>query len=289
MTGEHFGLNQARRISCIGSVVVCPTTVHRLAIEGVPGLLACHQVHYRPIAVNVLDVHIGLSPDQSLNVGLRVQSALTLGEFGCVDSPHPVLQLLLKQPGPIVRPTCLEGTTVDDPQIGYGHCIVSFDSSDVRLPELVLFYNTSVSYREMEKTHTYGGRIRQLRLAAGWTLRDLADEIPIDESYLSRIERGDTTSPSLTVLERVGRLLAEKHGMNEQVLCDDLVLGAGRIPRDIYRTLERHPRIILWLRSLDTATAIPDLVALTAERNELIARLAEIEAQIREQTQSQTE
>jgi len=50
----------------------------------------------------------------------------------------------------------------------------------------------------------FGKRVRQLRLAAGWTQEELAEAAGITTTYTSDLERG-TKVPSLTILLRVSR------------------------------------------------------------------------------------
>jgi transcriptional regulator with XRE-family HTH domain len=52
----------------------------------------------------------------------------------------------------------------------------------------------------------FGKRVRQLRLAAGWTQEQLAEAAGITTTYTSDLERG-TKVPSLTIVLRVSRAL----------------------------------------------------------------------------------
>lgn len=53
-----------------------------------------------------------------------------------------------------------------------------------------------------------GGRIRTLRLAQGATLRKLAAEAGVTESFLSQVERG-VASPSIATVQRIARALGQ--------------------------------------------------------------------------------
>ena len=53
-----------------------------------------------------------------------------------------------------------------------------------------------------------GGRIRALRLARGETLRRLAAEAGVTESFLSQVERG-VASPSIATVQRIARALGQ--------------------------------------------------------------------------------
>jgi transcriptional regulator with XRE-family HTH domain len=50
----------------------------------------------------------------------------------------------------------------------------------------------------------FGKRVRQLRLAAGWTQERLAEAAGITTTYTSDLERG-TKVPSLTIVLRISR------------------------------------------------------------------------------------
>jgi transcriptional regulator with XRE-family HTH domain len=50
----------------------------------------------------------------------------------------------------------------------------------------------------------FGKRVRQLRLAAGWTQEQLAEAAGITTTYTSDLERG-TKVPSLTIVLRMSR------------------------------------------------------------------------------------
>ena len=52
----------------------------------------------------------------------------------------------------------------------------------------------------------FGKRLRQLRLAAGWTQEQLAEAAGITTTYTSDLERG-TKVPSLTIVLRISRAL----------------------------------------------------------------------------------
>jgi len=50
----------------------------------------------------------------------------------------------------------------------------------------------------------FGKRVRQLRIAAGWTQEQLAEAAGITTTYTSDLERG-TKVPSLTIVLRISR------------------------------------------------------------------------------------
>ncbi|MQY72258.1 MAG: helix-turn-helix domain-containing protein, partial [Dehalococcoidia bacterium] len=75
------------------------------------------------------------------------------------------------------------------------------------------------------EVQVFGARVRELRILAGLTQRELAEKIGVDFSYLSKIENGVLPPPSEKVILRLAEALnADK---------DELITLAGRIPADI--------------------------------------------------------
>src|SRR4030065_1244793 len=89
----------------------------------------------------------------------------------------------------------------------------------------------------MVNNQKFGNRLRELRPEAGMTLRELADLVNVNFTYLSKIENGALPPPS----EKVIRKLAEVLNFDK----DELLTLAGIIPADIAeilrdrKTLER--------------------------------------------------
>jgi PGF-pre-PGF domain-containing protein len=82
----------------------------------------------------------------------------------------------------------------------------------------------------MEENKKFGEKLRELRTKAGMSLRELADKVNVDFTYLSKIENGVLPPPS----EKVIRLLAESLKADE----DELLTLAGKIPPDIAEILK---------------------------------------------------
>jgi len=76
----------------------------------------------------------------------------------------------------------------------------------------------------------FGAHLRELRKARGLTLRELAQLVGVDFSYLSKIESGAVPPPSEKVISRIA--VALKTTENE------LINLAGRIPPDVARTVQ---------------------------------------------------
>ncbi len=99
----------------------------------------------------------------------------------------------------------------------------------------------------MEEARQFGDRLKELRLLARLTQRQLADLIGVDFSYLSKIENGVLPPPS----ERVLSQLAEALNTDK----DELLILAGKIPADIAEMLKNRKTLEL-LRSRRTQKKI---------------------------------
>jgi transcriptional regulator with XRE-family HTH domain len=82
----------------------------------------------------------------------------------------------------------------------------------------------------MTVNEKFGTKLRELRKAAGLTLRDLAEKVEVNFSYLSKIENGVLPPPS----EKVVRQLAAALNYDK----DELLALAGIIPADIAEILK---------------------------------------------------
>ena len=92
----------------------------------------------------------------------------------------------------------------------------------------------------MTEAREFGVRLRELRIQARLTQRELADRVNIDFTYLSKIENGVLPPPS----ERVILQLTEALNADK----DELITLAGRIPPDIAQILKNRKALQL-LRS----------------------------------------
>lgn len=106
---------------------------------------------------------------------------------------------------------------------------------------------------------TFGQRIREMRQAKGWTLRELAPKVGVGFTYLSKVENerldfGDYPSESLI------HRLAEALGTDE----DELLVLAERVPDRIRRRVLDRPDVFGKLAELDDAS-LDQLIA-TLER-----------------------
>ena len=76
----------------------------------------------------------------------------------------------------------------------------------------------------------FGIRIRQLRKQSGMTLRELAEKVNIDFTYLSKIENGAVPPPSDKVISKLARALNAGK--------DELLILAGKIPPELVQILK---------------------------------------------------
>lgn len=84
----------------------------------------------------------------------------------------------------------------------------------------------------------FGQRVRELRQQKGLTLRELAPQVGVGYSYLSKVERGRLDfgdSPSESLIHRLADVLDGDE--------DELLLLAHRIPAAIAETIFGHPEI----------------------------------------------
>ncbi len=92
----------------------------------------------------------------------------------------------------------------------------------------------------MEESKQFGKRLRELRIQALLTQRQLAVRVGVDFSYLSKIETGILPPPSEKVILKLAEVLnADK---------DELITLAGKIPADIAQLL-KYQKTLQLLRS----------------------------------------
>jgi transcriptional regulator with XRE-family HTH domain len=95
----------------------------------------------------------------------------------------------------------------------------------------------------------FGDRVRELRLAKGWRLRDLAGKVGVGFTYLSRVENerlnfGDYPSDSLI------HRLADALDADE----DELLILAKRIPEPVKKRFLQRPDAFRAFATCDDAT-----------------------------------
>ncbi len=91
----------------------------------------------------------------------------------------------------------------------------------------------------------FGSRIRQLRKEKDISLRDLADRVGIDFTYLSKIENGKVEPPSEEVIRLISKEL--------EVDPEDLLSLAGKVSSEqIRKAVESNPSVGILLRKIQT-------------------------------------
>ena len=81
--------------------------------------------------------------------------------------------------------------------------------------------------------------LREIRARRGVSVREVARQVGVDPSYVSRVERGEKqASPAFR------QRLADHYN----VPTDDLELAAGEVPADVAAILRAHPEVLAELR-----------------------------------------
>jgi transcriptional regulator with XRE-family HTH domain len=108
------------------------------------------------------------------------------------------------------------------------------------MPYTLEDYTWCITKMPKMEAREFGARLRELRIQARLTQRELADKVSIDFSYLSKIENGVLPPPSEKVILRLVEVLnADK---------DELLTLAGKVPSDIRQMLKNREALQL-LRS----------------------------------------
>ena len=88
----------------------------------------------------------------------------------------------------------------------------------------------------------FGQRLRDLRKQKNLSQRDLAAQVGIDFTYLSKIEGGRSDPPSEVIIRRIAQVLEADE--------DELINLAGKVPKDLKAVLEESPQAVELLRVL---------------------------------------
>lgn len=103
---------------------------------------------------------------------------------------------------------------------------------------------------------TFGAAIRSARLARGIGLRRLAEYAGISATYLSKLERDESTRCS----EATARRLAELLGLD----ADNLLALAGRLSADLVDIVTARPHLLA--RLIRATTRLSDVKVLNLVR-----------------------
>ncbi len=102
---------------------------------------------------------------------------------------------------------------------------------------------------------TFGQVIHAARKEKGYSQRELAKQIGLDFTYLSKLENNRADYPPK---ENVIRIIAQKLNLNEE----ELVFLAGRIPQRDSELLKQHYQALpaLFRRMRDDATFVEEFL-----------------------------
>ncbi len=89
---------------------------------------------------------------------------------------------------------------------------------------------------------TFGERVREIRVAHGKSQREVADEVGIDFTYLSKVENGRMPPPAESTIVKLALALDTDS--------DELVQLAGKVPADLGTVIARTPAMPAFLRSI---------------------------------------
>lgn len=95
----------------------------------------------------------------------------------------------------------------------------------------------------------FGKRLRELRKQKNISQRDLAAQVGIDFTYLSKIEGGRLAPPSEEVIGHLAQVLEADE--------NELINLAGKVPKDLKAVLEESPQAVELLRVL-SERKLPD-------------------------------
>lgn len=86
------------------------------------------------------------------------------------------------------------------------------------------------------KRRTFGELLREKRIEKGFSLRKFAEQVGVSPTYLSQVEQGNVQPPTADRVKRMAELLGENP--------DVWIALAGRVPEDLPKIIQRHPREI---------------------------------------------
>ncbi len=83
------------------------------------------------------------------------------------------------------------------------------------------------------KQRRFGQKLRQKRIAKGYSLRKFAAQVGVSPTYLSQVEQGNVQPPTADRVRRMAELLGENP--------DEWIALAGRVPEDLPEIIQSHP------------------------------------------------
>lgn len=88
----------------------------------------------------------------------------------------------------------------------------------------------------------FGQYLKKIRLAHNVSQRELASNVDVDFTYLSKIENGKLEPPAEDTIKKIANFLGED--------ADHLILLANKIPSDYKEILKSDPKIPFMLRQI---------------------------------------
>lgn len=95
----------------------------------------------------------------------------------------------------------------------------------------------------------FGERLRELRRAKGWRLRDLAEQVGVSHTHLSRVENERLNYGAYASDDLIHRLAKALDGSE-----DELRILAKRIPEPVKRRVLQRPDAFLVFATCDDVT-----------------------------------
>lgn len=95
---------------------------------------------------------------------------------------------------------------------------------------------------------SFGQYLKKIRVSHNISQRELANNIGVDYTYLSKIENGKLEPPAEDTIKKIADFLGEN--------ADNLILLANKIPSDYKEVLKSDPKIPFMLRQIGSFTNI---------------------------------
>lgn len=89
--------------------------------------------------------------------------------------------------------------------------------------------------------HTFGEKLRELRRLKEISQRELARQVGVDFSYISKLENDRIPPPAADTIVRICRVL--------DVPPDELLALTGKMPSEIKNMLSSHPAAMAFIRT----------------------------------------
>jgi HTH-type transcriptional regulator, competence development regulator len=97
-----------------------------------------------------------------------------------------------------------------------------------------------------KKTKTFGERLREARVAKGYSLRKFAKETDVSPTYLSQVEQDKVAPPTADRVERIAELLGES--------VDEWMALADRLADELPDIIHSNPGVPDLLRAVQGMT-----------------------------------